>query len=135
MIVVDTNTIAYLYLEGQHSKQAEYVLQRDPIWAAPLLWRSEFRNVLALYLRKKIIPYRDAVEILEQAETLMRGNEYAVASTDILELVKHSKCSAYDCEFISLSKSLGISLVTEDKKILTEFPNNAVSLHAFCKEN
>jgi len=133
MIVVDTNIIAYLYLEGQHSKQAEKILERDPLWAAPLLWRSEFRNVLALYLRKKIINYRNALDIIEQAETLMEDNEYSVTSSKVLELVKQSNCSAYDCEFICLAQQLDIPLVTEDKKILTGFPRHAISLTTFCK--
>ena len=51
MIVTDTNVIAYLYLEGERSVQVEKVLEKDPHWVAPLLWRSEFRNVLALYMR------------------------------------------------------------------------------------
>lgn len=52
MIVVDTNLIGYLYLESQYAPQAEQTLRKDADWVAPLLWRSEFRNVLALYLRK-----------------------------------------------------------------------------------
>ena len=47
MIVVDTNVLAYLYLPGEHSAIAEALLERDHEWAAPVLWRSEFRNILA----------------------------------------------------------------------------------------
>lgn len=55
MIVVDTNVIGYLFLAGDKSLLAERTLQKDMEWAAPVLWRSEFRNVLALYLRQNII--------------------------------------------------------------------------------
>src|SRR5439155_280647 len=44
VIVVDTNLLVYLYVSGQNTAQAETVLVRDPVWVAPLLWRSEFRN-------------------------------------------------------------------------------------------
>jgi len=52
MIVVDTNIIAYLYLESGRSEQVERLLEKDTQWSAPLPRRSEFRNVLALYIRK-----------------------------------------------------------------------------------
>ena len=58
MIVVDTNIIAYLYLPTDLTGQAERLLESDPEWAVPVLWRSEFRNVLALYLRKGLISLR-----------------------------------------------------------------------------
>ncbi len=47
MIVVDTNVLASLYLPGEHTTAAEILLTRGPNWAAPILWRSEFRNILA----------------------------------------------------------------------------------------
>jgi len=55
MIVVDTNVIAYLYLPTDYTRLAEQLLAKEPDWAAPLLWRSELRNVLALYLRKNLL--------------------------------------------------------------------------------
>ena len=47
MIAVDTNVIADLYLESEFTARAEALLEIDSDWAAPLLWRSEFRNILA----------------------------------------------------------------------------------------
>lgn len=56
MIVVDTNLIGYLFLSSEGSLLAEAVLIKDMDWVAPLLWRSELRNVLAYYLRKNYSP-------------------------------------------------------------------------------
>lgn len=131
MIVVDTNLIVYLYLEGDFSVQAEKVFQSDPTWAAPWLWRSEFRNVLAFYLRKKIVAYESSLEIIAQAEKLMLGHEYSVVSSQVMELVQASQCSAYDCEFVCLAQTLQIPLVTADKKILSAFPDISVAVTDF----
>ena len=128
MIVVDTNVISYLYLTGQRSQQAEQLLSTDPHWCAPVLWRSEFRNVLSLYLRKGLLTVAEVLLILEQAEELLGDHEYEIPSADIMQLVNQSDCSAYDCEFVALAKYLGVPLVTADKKLLREFPDIAKSM-------
>ena len=100
MIVVDTNVIGYLFLSSEQSFLAECALQKDNEWVAPILWRSEFRNVLTLYMRKNIIKLEQAQLIMDSALKLLRGREYEVPSYEILRLASTSKCSAYDCEFI-----------------------------------
>ena len=131
MIVVDTNIIAYLYLTSERSEQAEQALRKDPQWAAPLLWRSEFRNVLALYLRKELLSLETAQQIMGEATSLMLGNEYNVASPQVLSLVAASTCSAYDCEFVALAQDLNVPLITTDNQILNSFPDLTVSLKSF----
>lgn len=131
MIVVDTNIISYLFITGEFSEQAERVLLKDNKWAAPLLWRSEFRSVLAQYIRKKILTLDDAIEIMESASSLMEANEYDLDSKQVLDLVHSSNLSAYDCEFIALAKSLGCAMVTADKKISAQFSDDVISIQAF----
>ena len=48
----------------------------------------------------------------------------------MLELVRDSDCSAYDCEFVALAMTLGVELVTMDAKLLKAFPKYAVALSA-----
>ena len=131
MIVVDTNVIAYLYLPTEFTEQAEQLLEQEPVWTAPLLWRSEFLNVLALYLRRQLIGFEKALQLQMEAETLMSENEYEIDSFDVMKLVRESRCSAYDCEFVALATNLKTTLVTMDQSILREFPNTAVSLTSF----
>lgn len=128
MIVVDSNILAYLYLPCEFSEAAEALLQREPEWAAPVLWRSEFRNILSGYVRRKTLTFEQACSLQAEAEALLDGFEYDVQSRDVLDLVRVSDCSAYDCEFIALAKKLGTKLVTMDKKLLKAFPQHAVSL-------
>lgn len=131
MIVVDTNIICYLYLAGEFTPQAEQALMKDSQWAAPVLWRSEFRNVLAGYLRKKILTLQQAQQIMEEAIRVMKGREYEVASYQVLNLVEASPSSAYDCEFVALAKDLNVALVTVDRQLLRQFPDTAQSLEQY----
>lgn len=128
MIVVDTNILAYLYFPCEHTQKVEALLAKDPEWLAPTLWRSEFRNVLALYLRKNLLTFDQALEIQCEAEALLQNNEFIVTSLDVLQLVKKSECSAYDCEFVALAQYMNIQLITMDRKILKFFPDIAKSL-------
>lgn len=133
MIVVDTNVIAYLLLPGERTREAGAVLRRDADWTAPLLWRSEFRSVLAQYLRKTQLDLAMADRIMDEAERLMRGGEYEVRSPDVLGLVSRSRCSAYDCELVALAEDLTVPLITSDGLLLSEFPAVAISVDEFGK--
>lgn len=128
MIVVDTNVVAYLYLESEHTAAAEEVLRRDADWTAPPLWRSELRNVLATQVRAGRLEVADARAVQEAAEQLLAGGEHPVASADVLELAAASGCSAYDCEFVALARHLAVPLVTGDRQLLTAFPELTVTL-------
>jgi predicted nucleic acid-binding protein len=131
VIVVDTNVVAYLYLPSDWSAHAEALLRHDPDWAAPVLWRSEFRSILAGYLRRGALTFEQACAIQAEAEDLLAGNEHDMDSADVLRLVRDSECSAYDCEFAALAADLGARLVTMDRKLLGAFPARAVSLKTF----
>jgi predicted nucleic acid-binding protein len=127
MIVVDTNTIAYLYLPTEYTNDVEKLLDLDSDWVAPALWRSEFRNILALYIRKNLIDINTACQMQSEAELVFANNEYQVNSAAVLKLSAESGCSAYDCEFVSLAKTLNVKLITADKKVLNTFPETAVT--------
>ena len=131
MIIVDTDITGFLYLPVERTAQAEEALRRDPEWAAPVLWRSELRNVLAGYLRTGILDLGVAGQIMEEAAALMRGGEYGIVSSDVLRLAAGSGCSAYDCEFVALAQDLGVPLITVDKRILGAFPETARALEDY----
>ena len=130
MIVVDSNVLASLYLTGEYTAAAEALLEQDSDWAAPILWRSEFRNILAGYMRRKAITFEQAYSLQREAESLLEGAEFEVETLAVLELVRDSDCSAYDCEFIALAMRLDTIMVTMDKKLLRAFPKRAIALSA-----
>lgn len=122
MIVVDTNIVAYLLLPGEHTARAEALYEQDSEWAAPILWRSEFRNLLCGYMRAGRLSLVDAKRLQHEAESLLAGNEYEADSALVLDLAAASGCTAYDCEFIALSQRLDVRLVTLDRALLKAFP-------------
>lgn len=131
MIVADTNIISYLLLPTPYSDSVDKLYKLDPEWVAPTLWKSEFRNVLALYLRKEIITFEQALQLQETAESTMANNEFDIPSAQVLSLVAKSNCSSYDCEFVALAQHLNIPLVTQDKQVLREFSSISISVSNF----
>jgi predicted nucleic acid-binding protein len=131
LIVVDTNLVAYFFVNGEHSGTAEKVFLKDSRWVAPLLWRSEFCCVLVKCLRKGFFEMDDAIRIMEEAESLLSGGEYAVAAAGVLTLAGSSACLAYDAEFVVLARELGVPFVTLDKLLLESFPDSALSPERF----
>ena len=131
MIVADVNLVAYLLLGGPERALAQRVLERDPVWAAPLLWRSEFRNVLATCMRHRDLSVSDAWRAHELADQLLSGQEFAVPGERVLALVASSTCSAYDCEYVALAEELAVPLVTADRQLLRAFADRAISPRDF----
>jgi predicted nucleic acid-binding protein len=131
VIVVDTNVVAYLWLPGDHTPAAEKVLLGDAEWAAPLLWRSEFRNILAGAIKRQALSVARAAEIAAAAESQFGGREFHVETARVLALSARSGCSAYDCEFVALAEDLALPLVTNDREVLRAFPDVAMSLAEF----
>ncbi|MDB4917705.1 MAG: VapC toxin family domain ribonuclease [Gemmatimonadetes bacterium] len=134
MIVVDTNVVAYLLIPGEHTAFARATLARDAEWVAPTLWRSEFRNVLALYMREGELTLAQAAALQDAAEELLAGREQTVASNEVLELAQTSRRSAYDCEFVAVARRLRLPLVTSDRSLRASFAHDTVSLQQFGAE-
>ncbi|HAV65104.1 MAG TPA: VapC toxin family PIN domain ribonuclease [Verrucomicrobiales bacterium] len=130
MIVIDTNLIAYLHLPGPFSDLAEAARLKEE-WCSPVLWRSEFRNVLANHVRRGLLSISQARERMENAEKLLWGRELTVRSSTVFDCVAKSNRSAYDCEFVALALDLGLKLVTTDGPIIREFPGTAMHLRDF----
>jgi len=133
VIVVDTNVIAYLLIRTLHSAESDRALALDRDWAAPYLWRSEFRNVLLQYLIAGRMDVVTALEYARDAQLLLHGREYNVDAAAVLPLAVQSNCSAYDCEFVALAQSLGVPLVTSDRKLAARFKSTAIHLRDFVR--
>ena len=131
MIVVDSNVIAYCWINGPFTLLAQGVRVKDPEWHAPILWRSEMRNILTGYLRDGSLDAAQISRVMDAAENALAGSEHIVPSTPVLAAAGRSRLSAYDCEFVVLASVLAVPLVTADKAILKAFPELAMTMKAF----
>lgn len=126
MIVADTNVVAYHLLQTDpFAEDLQHLAWQEPDWVAPLLLRSELRNVLALQHRERDLPLREAKKLAGQAEALFENALLEVESETIFDLVVQSDLSAYDCEYIALAHRMDVPLVTYDENILDDFPGVA----------
>ncbi|MEO8924628.1 MAG: type II toxin-antitoxin system VapC family toxin [Caldimonas sp.] len=133
MIVVDTNVIHYCWVNGQNTEIAQAVRQKDPEWHAPILWRSELRNVLTTYLRREFLTRSQIVGILGVVDQALAEREHIIPDDLVLDVVASSALTAYDAEFVALAIALSVPLVTEDKAVLKAFPDRALTMEAFLK--
>lgn len=133
MIVADTNLLVAFLVNGDLSATADLVFARDSEWHLPVLWRSEFTNALATLERTKRISALTASDALHRGLSLFAPHEHAIDAERVLKLALSSRCTAYDCEFISLAEQLGTVVVTRDKAVLRAFPKLAVSPEEFLR--
>ena len=134
MIVVDTNIICLRWLPAAETSRADALLRRDTHWSTAMLWRWEFRNTLAGYVRRGSLTGTAATAICAKAEASMAENEFLAPAAAIFDLVAHSSCTAYDCEFVAVARARGLRLITADREILRDFPHLAISLDDFLSQ-
>ena len=68
---------------------------------------------------------------MKEAEGILGDRDYEVTSEMVLSLTERHPVSAYDAEYVSLAVDLGVSLMTDDEKILKEFEGIAISSEDF----
>lgn len=128
MIVVDSNVIAYCWINGDRTALAHRLRRLDPDWHAPVLWRSELRNILAGYRRDGSLSGEQVRRIMAGTESAFAGREHYLPSDRVFTVVERGRLSAYDCEFVALAEILGVPLVTEDRAILAACPGHSMNL-------
>lgn len=129
MIVADTNLIAGATLEHPRSAAAIDVRGVDVEWVSPPIWESEYRNVLATFVRLAKMTSGEAFDAWARAEPLVVA--VAVDPVHVLTLAFERGLSGYDAEFVALAMDLGVPLVTDDKRLRGACPEVAISPEEF----
>jgi predicted nucleic acid-binding protein len=74
MLLVDTNVVAYLLVEGEHTAAAQQLRARDPDWRSEAFVLVEFTNILASSIATKRMTLPLARDLLQKVSELWMGN-------------------------------------------------------------
>ena len=127
MLLIDTNILVYLMMQGDRTPAAQQLYERDADWRSEGFVMVEFSNVLATYVRIKALAAEQAMKLLEDALRLLPVLT-DVTHAQALETATQFGISAYDARFIALAKLMRVKLVTEDTKLQAAVPAWTVSL-------
>jgi predicted nucleic acid-binding protein len=128
MIVVDTNIIAALFLDGRFTAAAKSLFKRDPEWCTEPFALIEFGNVLATYERAGLASRADARRYLSAAEAFLAPHLHTVKREDALDLAFVHRTTLYDAHFLAVAAARGTRLITEDAKLRAAAPKLTRSL-------
>lgn len=127
MVVVDTNVLAYLLIEGERTADAQSLYDRDPDWRSEGFILVEFSNILATYRRTGSLDDGAAGRLLASAEQVLTGS-VNLPHARALQIAAEFAVSAYDARFLGAARSLRGKLVTEDAKLRRAAPGLTQSL-------
>ncbi len=128
MLLVDTNVVAYLLIEGEHTAAAQQLRARDPDWRSEAFLLVEFTNMLASSIATKRMTPRLARDLLEKASELLDGKLGRIPHDAVLTMAARHRVSACDARFLALADQLGSRLVTEDARLRAAAPHLIQSL-------
>jgi predicted nucleic acid-binding protein len=131
VIVVDVNVIAYLLIHGEKTSDAQTLRRLEPEWLVPNLWRDEFLNILATYVRQGGTGIDSAKNLWRSAEVLFSVNECSADPSLVLELSDRYRVSAYDAQYLAVAIDSSLTLVTEDKALRRAAPQRCMTMREF----
>ena len=128
MVLVDTNIVAYLLIDGDFTEAAQGLRKRDPDWRSEAFLMIEFTNVLAASIATRRMTLPLASDFLAKADALLEGKLAHISHAAALAIAVRLRVSAYDARFLALANQLGSRLVTEDAKLRAAAPALTQSL-------
>lgn len=131
MIVVDSNVLTYLLIDGEFTPQAQGVYRKDPMWVMPLLWIHELVNVLTTYLRVERMTLDAAAGLLKNAELLLADRPREPDYRRTLQKAAEYRISGYDAQYVVLAEMFAVPLITEDRALLKAVPQGVMSMKQF----
>lgn len=127
MVLVDTNVLVYLLIEGDHTRQAQALFSRDPEWKSEGFVLVELSNVLATYARTDALDAAQTRRLLAEGERILRG-VIDVPHDSALDAAQRFGVGAYDARFLVAAEQMRVPLVTEDAKLRAAAPKLTESI-------
>jgi predicted nucleic acid-binding protein len=128
MLLVDTNVVAYLLIDGDYTEAAQELRIRDSDWRSEAFLLVEFTNVLVSSIARKRMTLSMAEDFLAKATSLFDGKLGRIPHASVLAITTRYRVSAYDARFLSLADQLGSRLITEDARLRAAAPALTQSL-------
>jgi predicted nucleic acid-binding protein len=129
VLLVDTNIVAYLLIDGDYTEAAQRLRKSDPDWRSEAFLMIEFTNVLATYIATKRMALLQAQDFLSKANALLEGKLARIPHVAVLAMAGRYRVGADDARFLALADQLGSRLVTEDAKLRAAAPALTQSLN------
>ena len=128
MLIIDTNVVAYLLIEGDYTADARLLYRRDGDWRSEAFIMVEFTNVLTASIAARRMDLVLAQRFLADATSLLQGKLTSIPHDSVLSLAVQYRVTAHDARFLALAQQLGHRLVTEDDKLRSAAPALTQSL-------
>lgn len=128
MLLIDTNVVAYLLIDGDQTEAAQRLRRNDRDWRSEAFLLVEFTNVLASSMATRKMTLLSAQAFLAKAAALFDGKLARIPRAMVLTTVARYRVSAYDARFLALADHLGKRLVTEDARLRAAAPALTQSL-------
>jgi predicted nucleic acid-binding protein len=128
VLIVDTNVVAYLLIEGDYTVAARSLHRRDDDWRSEAFIMVEFTNVLTASIAARRMNLVLAQQFLADATSLLHGKLTSIPHDSVLSLAVQYRVTAYDARFLALAQQLDTPLVTEDAKLRAAAPKLTQSL-------
>ena len=128
MLLVDTNVVAYLLIEGDHTEAAQELRIRDSDWRSEAFLLVEFTNVLASSIARKRMTLSMAEDLLAKVFSLFDGKLGRIPHASVLAIAARHRVNANDARFLALADQLGSRLITQDARLRAAAPALTQSL-------
>ena len=133
MIVVDTNVMVRLLMGGADGTDAAVLFERETEWAAPSILMSELHNVLIGFVRRGALTSEQAKAMSDDAAVVLGGRIAGVSGHQVIDVALECGLSAYDAQFVTLARVLGVPLATLENEVLRGAADVAVSLRTLAR--